>query len=515
MPLKAIINGEMVVAPDVSHESWLELKRQHKKGLSVLMSCGAKGHLRTSKHGLQHFYHATDSEKCNCESESLAHIEIKNEIYQICKSAGWSSQVEYTSEKGDWRADVFTEKGDKKIVFEVQLTKIPLEILEDRDIKYRDAGIESYWLLKGKSGYPLSDYRYFDEQIAELCYVDSFWSSDPDAENPNQYKFFIPKGIFGIDINPQTRLLDTGISENISISSWINSVLDGVFQSDLDKISEEYEYLSTVRKVAKTILQDVHSSHERIKTLFNELKRQYAIFKSNSLNDFPQIRDNIHTCYEYKKEINKFFFGQVLSTKLGWKWIQVSYLSYTIHVLHLQSFEQIFEIQKRSKEASEKIDKFESLLKTISADIGSNIKKELKQNTQYKEKLRPAPPSPAIMPDIRVTPKQIKPKKVESSGKHEDESRLISDEEWKRNIELAAEKNLQWIIRKNLEENNPDDLIEFEELITFEVNINLKTNLLESSNGKKHHVVPGLPIRLDARTAQEFEGKGYGYIVKK
>jgi hypothetical protein len=45
VPLKAIIDGETIIGPDLSKEEWTTLKSRHKKGLTITMGCcGAPGH---------------------------------------------------------------------------------------------------------------------------------------------------------------------------------------------------------------------------------------------------------------------------------------------------------------------------------------------------------------------------------------------------------------------------------------------------------------------------------------
>ena len=62
VPLKAIVDGETIIGPDLSSEEWTKLNVRHRKGLPVRMGCcGAPGHLRISKKGTQHFYHAVDT----------------------------------------------------------------------------------------------------------------------------------------------------------------------------------------------------------------------------------------------------------------------------------------------------------------------------------------------------------------------------------------------------------------------------------------------------------------------
>lgn len=119
MPLSAKIEDKIVIGPDLSKDEWEDLKRKHRDGLTVTMTCcGANGHLRTSKKGHQHFYHESGS-VCGSASESLEHLEIKYQIYRLCRDAGWETFVEYRSEDGDWIADVYTKNAEKQIVFEV------------------------------------------------------------------------------------------------------------------------------------------------------------------------------------------------------------------------------------------------------------------------------------------------------------------------------------------------------------------------------------------------------------
>ena len=96
MPLKAIVDGETIIGPDLSKEEWTNLKSRHKKGLTVKMGCcGAPGHLGISKTGTQHFYHAVDT-GCNYEQESREHLEIKYQIYGPANFAeGWETSVEF------------------------------------------------------------------------------------------------------------------------------------------------------------------------------------------------------------------------------------------------------------------------------------------------------------------------------------------------------------------------------------------------------------------------------------
>ena len=482
MPLSAIIEDQRIIGPDLSQEEWNNLKQRHRSGLPVLMGCcSAPGHLRTSKKGLQHFYHASKSADCNWEHESLAHLEIKNEIYQICKAAGWEASVEFISADNDWRADVYTQKNDKTIVFEIQLTRIPLETLKERDAKYRKLGFESYWILKNKASYQLNDSRGFRGDLGELPYVDYYFSNEPGKENPNEYQFFIPKDIIAIDIILERRLLRMDYGKNITLNEWVNSILNGEYQLKLLKICEEYEYLSNLRKIAKPILEEVESSQTRIIELIRELKRQYAIFKNNSFTDSPYIRENFHICYSIKKEMTKYFYGTVRSKKLGWKWLKSEYYSHIEHVLHLKTIDQLFSIEKLSKEAIPLIDKFETQLETLASNIQEN--KIIEKKTDFKEKIHQSGPSKNHFP--------IKSRRV------------------------FVPNSITLNPNEAISNSSQDRIKPLQEFVQFEPKLDLSTNWLEDSDGIHYQVVPGLPGGMVLKAATEFEKKGFGRIIKK
>jgi competence protein CoiA len=147
VPLKAIVDGETIIGPELSKEEWADLTVRHRNGLPIRMNCcGAPGHLRISKKGTRHFYHASDT-GCNYHEESKEHLEIKYQVYRICKSEGWETHVEFPAPDRTWISDVYTVKDGRKVVFEVQISAISSCELEERDRKYRNEGIESYWLL--------------------------------------------------------------------------------------------------------------------------------------------------------------------------------------------------------------------------------------------------------------------------------------------------------------------------------------------------------------------------------
>jgi len=71
---------------------------------------------------------------------------VKGLSAPICLIANGANS-RYQSPAGDWRADVCATRGERGVVFEIRLSKISQEELQEREEKYARDGIESYWLL--------------------------------------------------------------------------------------------------------------------------------------------------------------------------------------------------------------------------------------------------------------------------------------------------------------------------------------------------------------------------------
>ena len=163
MPLRALINGDEVLAPFISDTEWLELKA--KKPQIVLPCCNEAGFLRTSKLGIKHFVHK--KKICDWKPESQEHLMAKTEIVKACRQAGYSASTEVSGL--DWRADVLAvkegSKGKIQIAFEVQWSYQTLEETQRRQAKYKENGIRCCWLFrclpKGGDHHPCSELPMF------------------------------------------------------------------------------------------------------------------------------------------------------------------------------------------------------------------------------------------------------------------------------------------------------------------------------------------------------------------
>jgi hypothetical protein len=240
VPLKAIVDGETIIGPDLSREEWTNLALRHRKGLPVTMSCcGAPGHLRISGKGTQHFYHAVDT-GCHYAEESREHLEIKYQLYKICKSEQWETYVEFPAPDRTWIADVYATRDGRKIVFEIQISTISPDELADRDTKYRNAGIESYWLLDNFLGRSRDFASWYDSYLCEeddrpgepIPYIDpSLFATGPENH------IYIQKGIRSVGLDAKKQTLSTTNNPAISLADWVREVLKGNYQRYLEETS--------------------------------------------------------------------------------------------------------------------------------------------------------------------------------------------------------------------------------------------------------------------------------------
>jgi hypothetical protein len=109
MPLRAVIEGQVVIAPLLSDAAWDALRaRALERGLRVeLPCCDREGYLRRSQHGTRHFAHKRGKPgdpACEHEGETVHHLTAKAAIITAARTAGYLAAPEVARE--GWRADV-------------------------------------------------------------------------------------------------------------------------------------------------------------------------------------------------------------------------------------------------------------------------------------------------------------------------------------------------------------------------------------------------------------------------
>jgi hypothetical protein len=195
--------------------------------------CQGPGFLRKTK-GTQHFYHKYNDHTCQWMGESPDHERLKLQIYRICKSERWETQIEYRSKNGVFIADVLARKDDRTVVFEVQLSKISLSDLEKRETEYRNRKIESYWILKNYLDAPEIDYvKEVVKNRPILAKLD--FIRDPGLPLKFENYFYICKKICSVGItSPYENVYFTKESA-LSLNDWVISVLNGDYKNELEQ----------------------------------------------------------------------------------------------------------------------------------------------------------------------------------------------------------------------------------------------------------------------------------------
>ncbi len=267
VPLTAVVEGETITGPDLSDEEWKNLQVRHKNGLPVTMACcGTPGHLRVPRNGTRHFYHAVDA-GCHGAEESKEHLEIKYQLYRICQSEGWETSVEFPAPDRTWIADVYAERDGRKIVFEIQVSTLSPAVLEERDLKYRAEGIQSYWLLDHFLGrakdfasrYEAHLYEGADRPGERIPYIDeALFATGPENH------ICIPNGIRSAGLDARKQTLFTTNNPQIPLAVWVKEVLKGNYQWYLEETAAGYHRKRRLLHMAAQALLRFRDFYEKI-----------------------------------------------------------------------------------------------------------------------------------------------------------------------------------------------------------------------------------------------------------
>jgi len=146
MPLKALLDGQPILAPLLGDTAWAELYFQRYR--LVLPCCPdravqMRGGAGTTR--IQHFSHAP-APTCQFRVETMAHLRAKVEIARACADAGWAVDIEHA--EAGWRADVLADRGGQRVAFEVQWSRQTLAETEARQARYRAAGVRGCWFFR-------------------------------------------------------------------------------------------------------------------------------------------------------------------------------------------------------------------------------------------------------------------------------------------------------------------------------------------------------------------------------
>ena len=221
MPFSCMSETHVIFSEDYSSSEWEDLKLRIMHGtLSLtLPCCNAKASLRSGLSRRQHFAHLP-GESCKSDSwsdysgdqlrrksgncESLDHQRVKEIVKEIAERAGWSAQTEFEgkSPSGDrWTADVFAEKGEFKIVFEIQVSPQQFSYYRIRQQRYRESGIKCVWLSGVTPEFSDEEIPIFELSKSKGVFVVDF----PEFFAPSMLK--LPKEFTGLSLGEFLQLL--------------------------------------------------------------------------------------------------------------------------------------------------------------------------------------------------------------------------------------------------------------------------------------------------------------------
>lgn len=339
--------------------------------------CGAPGHLRKSGKGTQHFYHAVAS-GCKYEQESREHLEIKYLIYQICTSENWETSVEFPASDRTWISDIYATKGDRKIVFEIQTSPISPEILEDRDTKYRNEGIESYWLLdklsersKGFESW-YNDHLYEEDDRLEdtIPYIHpSLFSTGPENH------IFIAKEIRSIGLNAKKQTLFTTNNPEISIEVWVREVLKGTYEKYLKENAAAYRYKHQLKILAAPVLirfREYYHHIVRYETYKNKVGTLYRIFKTDErVKNDKAIQKKFEEIYVEINWLNKEYRSFVAESSGLFYWEKIPGYDTPHLFFRLEPEAKIRKLQECVKKLSQWEASFNNALENLERELYS------------------------------------------------------------------------------------------------------------------------------------------------
>src|SRR3954465_11601388 len=146
MPLLAhAVDGAVYQAWAMSPAAWDDLKADYRERGLTAPCCGAPVVPVRSPTGWQFFRHRPNT---GCDlRESLAHIVCKSIMARAAARLGLDVTTEARADDGTWVADVLVRHPDWTVALEAQLSRIPLAAIQDRQERYREAGIRGAWLV--------------------------------------------------------------------------------------------------------------------------------------------------------------------------------------------------------------------------------------------------------------------------------------------------------------------------------------------------------------------------------
>lgn len=246
--------GDAIYSFTMDDHQWKDFKSKHKQQYKM-SCCDAVAIPKTSAKGTKFFSHHSQG-NCNHKPESAEHMFCKYVLILALRDVGWSVETERRGQtpSGEvWIADVYAEKENAKVVFEVQWSGITLDEITRRNNKYIESGIRCVWLKRNKN---ISMFDLLSESNRSLTI---FGINEKDI------------GIFGLhdDAGPYICKM---INVALPISQFIEKLMSGQIKYALNKTD------SFIARPSITRLMDCNHCGSKVNAL-----RSFSVFNRNGV----------------------------------------------------------------------------------------------------------------------------------------------------------------------------------------------------------------------------------------
>ena len=329
-------SGEILDADeifDITKDAFQIRKKYHEKNL-MLSCCECEQDLMVSgsKYDRLHFKHKPGHDYCTLadgkltpqeheryteilkSKESDRHKELKNKIGELLRSVP-NIDIDTISidnkfivkENGKRKPDVYCKFHDKEIVFEIQLSDLPLGYILSRYEFYKSHGMYLIWIL---DNFDIHNQGTLERDIKYLTRYENFFKLDEDSESFKlecEYKFpFLTDG---------NRLLTKWLKKSISLNEL--KFDSDVFQAFFYDFGDNKTKAETLQKQKAEEIKESERKKveqrrlENAEKKANDLIAKIADFRERGVFIFEAISNDI-------REMNDFEI-KILNRKLSLK----------------------------------------------------------------------------------------------------------------------------------------------------------------------------------------------------
>lgn len=151
-----LLDGSLIDAAEITPEAWEGMKSASAEDpqLFTMDCCGARAVLKTSLYGVQFFAHY--SNECATAPETQWHVAGKDMVMGELQALGIQGVLEKSGGAGKrkWRADIYFELPGRRVAIEIQHSYLHYRNFLKRQERYRQDGVECYWLVRYENVYP-------------------------------------------------------------------------------------------------------------------------------------------------------------------------------------------------------------------------------------------------------------------------------------------------------------------------------------------------------------------------